>query len=78
MYRYFTGVKLAAIVLIQLTAPDGQRIDVNPLAIVSMRPPRGTDHFAANANCVLITLDGKFVLVQETCGRIMSLIDHSR
>jgi len=61
------AVVFVAVHFIQLTGPDGQRIEINPEEIVSIREPRSTDHFAPGTKCILFTSDSKYSVVQETC-----------
>jgi len=60
-----------AVLLVQLTGPDDQRIEVNPHEIVSVRAPRGPEHFAKGVRCVLHTTDGKFIAVVEDCDTVL-------
>lgn len=69
---------LAAAIFIQLTGPGGQVIDLNVEQIVTVRRPRGEDHFAPGAQCVVTTTDGKFIAVKEPCPAIRDLINGAR
>jgi hypothetical protein len=67
-----------ALVLITLTGPDGQHVEINPAEIISIREPRGTDHFAKGTHCLITTTDGKYATVLETCERVIELIGASK
>lgn len=60
---------LVALALLVLIGPEGQPIEVNPLAIVTMRAPRSVGQAAMvpGVQCVITTADGKFINVIETC-----------
>ena len=55
--------------LMVLTAPDGQYLSVAPSQIVALRgksgAPKGLIH--AGVNCLVYTVDGKFLSVVEHC-----------
>jgi hypothetical protein len=54
--------------LIAVTGPDGQRIDVNPDAIVSLRPVRPNEpHFGPHVRCLIHTADGKLITAADDC-----------
>lgn len=72
------GVILAIDLLIDLTGPRGQVILLNPETVVTVRTPRGHDHFAQGSRCLVNTLDGKFVAVQESCMEVRRRIEASR
>lgn len=57
-----------ALLLVQLTGPDGQRIDLNPQEITSVREPRGG--FDKEIHCLIHMADGKFIAVIETCAQV--------
>jgi uncharacterized protein YlzI (FlbEa/FlbD family) len=63
---------LLLLVFIALTGPDGQAIKVNPKDIVSLRAPRGAEHFNKDIHCVVFTADGKYIGVQESCDQVNS------
>jgi hypothetical protein len=58
------------LMLIQLTGPDSQPIDVNPALVVSVRPPRSYEHFGKDVRCLLHTTDGKVIVVTEDCDTV--------
>jgi hypothetical protein len=66
------------ILLITLTGPDQQAIEVNPNEIVALREPRGTDHFARGTRCLVFTSDGKYLSVMETCEKVHELIGENK
>lgn len=57
----------AALLLLELTGPGNQHVEINRDSIVMLRVPRGTDHFDSSIRCIVFTNDGKFVGVQEDC-----------
>lgn len=65
-------IMLIAAAFIQLHAPDGQIIYLNPDQITNLRKPRGQDqqHFIKGTNCVVFTTDGKYISVYESCEQI--------
>jgi hypothetical protein len=64
--------------LLQLTGPGGQPIEMNVDQIVSMREPRSADHFGEGVHCLVFTTDGKFTGVVETCKAIKQAIGAPR
>ena len=67
---------LVAVVLIRLTGPDGQRIDINALDVTSIREPRGIDrgHWVVGTRCLVVMLNGKFIAVHEDCDTVRLLV----
>ena len=61
---------ILALVLVQLTKPDGQPIWFNPMATITVRPPTRSEHFGAGVRCLINTPDGKFVAVTEDCAEV--------
>jgi hypothetical protein len=64
---------LVAILLVQLTGPDGkQRIDINPAEVTSIREPSASaeGHFARGTKCIVVMTSGKFVAVHESCTKV--------
>ena len=61
---------LLAVYLVALTGPNEQRIEVNPAQVVSLRAPRSEEHFAQGVQCLLHTVDGKFIAVVEPCDAV--------
>ena len=63
---------LLAANFIQLAGPDGQRIEVNPELVVTVREPRdiAEDHFDPSIKCILQTADGKLVAVVTDCATV--------
>lgn len=45
-------------------------VEVNPQRIVSLRQPRGGEHFAPGSHCLVFTSDGKYISTRETCEEI--------
>lgn len=53
--------------LVELHGLDGQLIELNPAAIITVRVPRVRDHFGPGIRCLVHTTDGKFIAVTESC-----------
>jgi hypothetical protein len=69
---------IVALALVTLTGPDGQKIDVNPAEVVTVREPRASilEHIAPGTKCLLHMADGKMVMVVETCDEVrLRLLD---
>jgi hypothetical protein len=67
------GPMIVAILLVQLTGPDGsQRIDINANEVTSIREPRADagEHFAKGTHCVIVMTSGTFVAVSEDCATV--------
>jgi hypothetical protein len=62
--------------MILLHGPNGQALFINPAQIVSVRQPRGlnTGHWPHGTNCLVTTVDGKYVTTLETCPQIKELL----
>jgi hypothetical protein len=60
-----------ATIFIVLTLLDGEKVDVNPSDIVTMRP--SGDQMHPDANCILTLLDGKFLSVVEDCVTVRAM-----
>lgn len=72
------AILLIAVLLIQLTGPEHQVIELNPEQIVSMRTPRVVEHFAPGSHCLIHTSDSRIVLVQETCDVVRHMIEDQK
>jgi hypothetical protein len=72
---FFISVAVAAEGFwISVTGLDNQSIELNSSQIVSIRPPRGTDHFNNEIHCLVHTTDGKYISVIETCEVVHRLL----
>ena len=62
-------ILISGVEFIELHGPDGQRAFLNQRAISSLREPVDTDlkHFTKSVRCVVVTTNGKFIAVVETC-----------
>jgi hypothetical protein len=62
-------ILISGVEFIELHGPDGQRAFLNPKAISSLREPVVVDlkRFTRSVNCVVVTTNGKFIAVVETC-----------
>lgn len=78
MNPWLIGVAwLVAVDLIEVHGPDGQRAYVNTHEISSLREPADKDlrqHFPPKVHCVVMTTNGKFLAVTETCDQIRNVI----
>jgi hypothetical protein len=62
------GSIIIALVLIQFHDPAGNRIDVNPREIISVREvPPDNKLLAGGVHCVLGLTNGKFISLGEDC-----------
>lgn len=71
----------AAVELIELHGPEGQRAYVNTLSIASLREPSDTDlrtHFARGTHCVVVLMSGRFMAVAESCNEVRTLMVRER
>jgi hypothetical protein len=67
---------LIAAAFITVTGPENQHIKINADDVVSLREPRGADHFAPGTKCLVFTADGKYIGVRETCTEVFLLLSH--
>ena len=66
---------LAALQLIFVHGPDGQRIELNVDQISSIREPREREgHFAREVQCLVFMTNGKWIGVIETCDEVLAKI----
>jgi hypothetical protein len=70
-----TLAAVLALVLIQLTGPDGQAILLDRDKITTLRSPRSTEYFAPGTHCLVFTVDGKNVNVTETCEQVRKMLE---
>ena len=63
---------LVAILLVQFTGPTGQRIDVNPAEVTSIREPQPANrtYLAKGINCLIGMSNGKFIAVRDGCSEV--------
>jgi hypothetical protein len=70
-----------AVILIALHGPDGHDIAINLDEITSVHckvpGSKGTGAFAAGANAIINTTDGKFVSIAETCEALKAIIEEA-
>jgi hypothetical protein len=68
-----------ALDLVQLTGLDRETIDINPGEVVAIRTPRVHHRvLPPEANCAVLTTDGKFISVLETCQQVRQLLGQAR
>lgn len=61
---------LAGVDFIEVHGPDGQTAFVNIYTISNLREPTKKDlsqYFSHKVNCIIVTTNGKFISVTETC-----------
>ena len=66
-----------ALELLEVHGPDGQTAFINTHEIATLREPATFDlrrHFARGTRCIVLTTDGKFLAVVETCGELRALL----
>jgi hypothetical protein len=64
------GGILAGVALVELHAPNGHVIEINPAEVSSLREPidvRTSGHWAGNTHCVLVMTNSGFNAIQEDC-----------
>lgn len=69
----FTAIMLIAVEFIEVHGPDGQIAFVNTNEISTLRRPTSFDlrkHFPKETHCVIVTTNGKFLGVIETCNEL--------
>jgi hypothetical protein len=73
------AIPLLALTLIELSAPDGRPLDINPAEVSSVRQPMDMHHghWAAGTRCVLVMTNGRMNAVAEPCNVVeQKLIGH--
>lgn len=68
--------KVAIVLMLQVHAPDGTVIDINPDQIVSLRqaPEIRQGHYPIEAHCLIHLADGKSLAVKEECEYIRQIL----
>ena len=67
----------AAIDLVELHGPQGQRLLLNPVQITAIREPHDRDlkqHFTTGTHCVIVMTSGKFVSSNESCQEVLTIL----
>jgi len=66
---YAVSAVVTALRLVVLHGPNGQRVEINPEQVISIREPRGQDkgHFHQGVKCLIFTSDAKMTGVLEDC-----------
>jgi hypothetical protein len=69
-------VRAIIFTLIQLQAPDGHPIWIDPNKIVELHDVRNAhrEHFAPGAKCVIDMSDGKTLMIGDPCDVVMGKI----
>jgi hypothetical protein len=65
-------VKLVALalLLIPLHGPTGQRIDVNPDEVTSVREPQRGSTLSEKVHCVIGMTNGRFIALGDDCSTV--------
>ena len=65
---------LVALVLVELHAPDGHPIWLNPNEILELHDARAqhAEHFAPGTQCMIQLSDGKTVATSEPCDQVLA------
>jgi uncharacterized protein YlzI (FlbEa/FlbD family) len=64
--------------LIPLLGLDGQIIEVNPRAIVSIMKPRAATTLTGSVKCLVFLSNGKAVSIAESCDDVLAKIEAAR
>jgi len=65
--------------LVTFTGLDHEKIEVNPTEVVAIREPRThRRELPPAAKCALVTTDGKFISVLETCSEVSTRLENSK
>ena len=76
---YVVGQNALALDLVHLTGLHHELIEVNPTEIVVIRSPRKQSRLLPpEANCAIVTTDGKFISVLETCEEVDRRLEQVR
>ena len=68
---------VAVISLIQLTAPTGRQVYINPSEISSIREPVDVaGHWPSGVKCVVLMGNGRFNAVAEGCDEVRRKLRH--
>ena len=70
--------ELVTLQFIILHTLDGRATYVNVDHVVSMVEQKGRDTFVGAANCLISTVDHKFITVMETCESVKIRLDTMR
>lgn len=70
---------ITAFELLELHGPDGQTVFINDRQISSLRMPIANDlkHFVKGTKCIVVTVDGKFIAVVESCTKIRDMMENN-
>lgn len=72
---------IGTVQFIELHGPDGQLVMINTHEITSLRQPTSFDmrrYFTKGARCIVITAEGRFIAVVESCQTIREQISAPR
>lgn len=65
-----------ALRLIELMAPDGQIVHINPEHVLTVHKPREDSKrlFSPNVHCVVTMNNGRFISVKNNCSEVRKLL----
>jgi len=67
------------LVMIVLHSGSGIALDLNPQAITNLRnPDPAIGAFSPNVKCQVNMLDGKYIMVKETCEEVKKLMETTK
>jgi len=70
-FHYRSLAAAVAGALVELHAPTGQIIDINPAYVSSMRAPLDTSgRWARGVRCIIVMANGRFNAVAEDCDTV--------
>jgi len=60
---------ILALVLVEFHGPSGQRLEINPAEVSSLREPIDIKggHWARGTHCVIVMTNGRFNAIAEDC-----------
>ena len=64
----------ATLQLLMFTGPNGNKVEINPKLITSIREPQVVGHYDPKVRCVIYTSDSQFIGVRETCERVRQIL----
>lgn len=63
--------KAFAMTLVELHGPTGQRLELNPAEVSSLREPIDIKgHWARGTHCIVVMANGGFIAVTEDCDTV--------
>jgi uncharacterized protein YlzI (FlbEa/FlbD family) len=68
---------LAGITLVELHAPNGHPVEINPAEVSSLREPvdEATHHWFPGTRCIIVMSNGRFYAVAENCEAVKEKLE---